>query len=360
MNPIEILKLSDPKLKDILYDFRGSKNIYKHISLDPQNTIHTPTHLAFEVIDKKNWRRPFLLKRWLIAMKPLSLSSSVTPALVTFLVGNYLELKADLFTFIFSLLGVICIHLGVNFLNIFDDHMGLIENLSLKGTRSAQGSDVICKSWIPARHLRQAGFFSLILGILFGLPAVYKNPLEIGAIGAIGILGAFGYSGWPLRLKYKALGDGAVVLLLGPCVVIGTSLATFGIVPLSALIAGVFFGFLAETTLFSTNLKAIPLDTNRNVKTLAQGFGFKTAKIFLVWVYLTSYGLILIFSWSLKTIYPVIAITLMGPFVVDFLNKVLRADGPLSSSLKNLKQKAEAIHLVSSLLLIITLILISK
>lgn len=359
MSQIDVIKLSDPKLKEILYDFRGVKNIYKHLPLDPQNSIHTPTHLAFEVINKSDWKRPFVLKRWLVAMRLLSLSSSITPALVAFLVGYYLNLPADLFTFAFSLCGVVCIHLGVNFLNDYEDHMRLKESPDFQGTRGTGGSYVIQKAWIPAMHLKLAGLFSLFLGVLFGLPAVFKNPLAIGAIGAIGLIGAFGYSGWPLRLKYRALGDGAVVLLLGPCVMAGISLATFGTVPMAVVVAGVFFGFMAETTLFANNLQEIPLDTNRNIKTLAQGFGFKTAKIFLVWVYLTSFGLIMIFSWVLKSIYPTIALTLMAPFVVQFLNSVLKAEGPLSSSVKGLKQKAEAIHLCSSLLLILTLILIT-
>ena len=53
-----------------------------------------------------------------------------------------------------------------------------------------------------------------------------REPALLGVV-AIAALGAWGYSSGP-GLKYRALGDLAVVLLCGPVLTVGFALAAFG------------------------------------------------------------------------------------------------------------------------------------
>ncbi len=353
---IKTFKISDGQLRNILIDFRSGEEILRHLPLDPVNSINPPLSLAFEVIPRGQWTRPLFMKRWFTAMRPVSLASSITPCTVAVLIGLLMGFEPQWWLVWPSLLGVISIHLGVNLLNDYEDHIRLQEVLYAVGTRGSRGSGVIQKAWIPALHLKWAGMFCLVLGVLFGLPALIKNPLSIGILGAVALLGAVSYSGWPFRLKYRAFGDGAVVLLLGPGVMIGMSLAAFDVVPLATVIGGIFFGFLAEGALHANNLQDIPIDTNRKIKTLAMSLGFKKAKIFLISIYLSSFGLLILFSEIIKRPVISLACVLVSPYVGILLMSVRKADGPLSSSIRGLKQKAERVHLFFGSLVIISLV----
>ncbi len=352
---IKIFKILDPELKSILRDFRRpSKDglkIFKHIPLDPINSIHVPVRIAFEVLPKSKWHRPNFFFRWLRAARPIGLSSSINPCLIALLIGLLLDFTPDWWIFWPSITGVLALHIGVNFLNDYDDHMRLFNFADFQGTRGTGGSGVIQNLWIPANHLKQAGILFLVLGVLFGIPALIKSPMQIGILGAVAIIGAGGYSG-RLKLKYRALGDGAVVALLGPGVMVGITLATFDKLSLATLVAGIFFGFLAEGALHANNLQDIPLDTSRKIKTFAKTVGFRAAKNFLIWNYLTSFGLLLILAYVMQQPLILIAGIIMAPFVFLVLRGVSRAEGPLSASIRGLKTKTEGIHLGFSVMML--------
>jgi 1,4-dihydroxy-2-naphthoate octaprenyltransferase len=311
---LESFAARDPRLKAILEDFyfnqsrkfdgviNSSEKIYRYIPLDPVNSLCSPSRIVFEVRERNSIKIPHFIKRWWVACRPLSLASSVGPCAVTLLLGLYLGLRPNYFYYSLSVLGVLLLHIGVCFINDYEDHMRLFDLSRLRGVRGTGGSGVIQNNWITARKLKSVGRVLIFLGACCGLPVFLKYPVVIGALGVIAALGVLSYSG-TLKTAYRALGDGAVILLLGPGLSIGISIATFGVVTLDHLVAGLLFGFLAEGVLHANNLQDIPLDTSRNIKTIAKTIGFKGAKDFLIFIYVFCFGLSVVLAYLLRDVY---------------------------------------------------------
>ncbi len=118
-----------------------------------------------------------------------------------------------------------------------------------------------------------------VLGFLLGLILVYYRGAPIFWLGVIGLLGGFFYTGKPIGYKYIALGDLLVFTLMGPLMVIGSYYVLTGTFHTHVLFVSLPIGFPVTAILHANNLRDIVHDTQANVRTLANLFGLKAAKI---------------------------------------------------------------------------------
>ncbi len=122
-----------------------------------------------------------------------------------------------------AMVGALLIHVGTNLANDYSDHVSGADEANPMPTPFSGGSRVIQEGLIPPRTILTVAVLSLALGGSIGL---YLNLLTRGsvilALGLFGIFLGYFYSGGPVRLGYRGLGELAVGIGFGPLMVAGS------------------------------------------------------------------------------------------------------------------------------------------
>jgi 1,4-dihydroxy-2-naphthoate octaprenyltransferase len=163
-------------------------------------------------------------------------------------------------------------------------------------------------------------------------------------------LGVLGYSGRPLSLKYRALGDVAVFFLCGPLLTLAYSVASFGVYNSEVLWMGAGFGFAAVAILHANNLQDIPDDTLRGAQTLASKLGFELARFGVAFFYVCSLASFLIFCEASERWLPILFSLCALPLMIKLSRKSIQAPGPRSPLLHLTRIEAANIHLALGVL----------
>ncbi len=302
--------------------------------------------VIFELVRSQDLQKPSQLKVILKAIRLDSLGMTLAPCLsvLSYLLSQ--ERSIDWVIVITALLGALFFHISVNALNDVEDHMRLVD---LPGT--LRGSGVIQKGWMSAKQLSLFAYIALLLGTVFGLPAVLKQPIFLLGIGSAAVLGVLAYSSKPFGMKYRALGETFVFFLMGPLLSTGFALAVSGMASWPIGLIGCFFGFLSAAVLHTNNLQDIEFDRANGVATLASQLGFQTSRYFLVILY--SAAFILLFMSCLFGELP-LGLLLSGLLtlipVVHLILHVFRASGPASALLDSIRFKTAKIHWMAGIL----------
>jgi 1,4-dihydroxy-2-naphthoate octaprenyltransferase len=350
------ISLSNPDLRQILLDASYENEGRKWLAL-PREVIEvskTDRRVVLALHSREDRpTRPKNLGFWLQTVRAPSLTTSATPGLAVLFFGLALGWQANFVLLGMALLGAVFLQIAINVWNDVYDHLRLID---LPGTLG--GSGILLDGTLSARQLNLVAWVCLVIGAALGVPVLVLEPALMTLIGGAAVLGVLGYSGPPLNLKYRALGDINVFLLCGPLLTAGFSIATFSRVSSDMLLLGAYFGLAAVGILHSNNLQDIPVDAKRGARTLASLLGFRRAR-HLLWV-------VYVFAWvslvvaSLHGALPMIALlpTLLATPLAFLLSRAaLSASGPESGRLAGIRIKTAQLHLVMGLLLCAGLIL---
>lgn len=214
------------------------------------------------------------LSIWVQAVRVFSFTASMVPVLVGAVLA--LSYPGDVLWWLFPLV-VLCsllFHAGTNLVSDYFDFMRGVDRKDSFGS-----SGVLVNSLLEPKQVLNAGLLMFALGFLLGLILVYYRGAPIFWLGVIGLLGGFFYTGKPIGYKYIALGDLLVFTLMGPLMVIGSYYVMTGAYAARVLYVSLPIGFLVAAILHANNLRDIVHDTQANVRTLANIFGLKAAKI---------------------------------------------------------------------------------
>ncbi len=215
---------------------------------------------------------------WIRAIRAPSLTAAFAPSLATLLLGLALGWDVRPLLAFCAVLGVLAVQVGVNLMNDVEDDARAIDRPGTLG-----GSGVIQDGTLSSGALRRAAAIAFGLGCLFGLPTVIAEP-SLLALVAVSAFGAWGYSSG-VGLKYRALGDVAVLLLCGPVLTVGFSLSAFGQFDALVVVLGLALGFAAVGILHANNFQDMDNDQSRGVRTLALVMGVAGSRGYLVAVY---------------------------------------------------------------------------
>jgi 1,4-dihydroxy-2-naphthoate octaprenyltransferase len=290
---------------------------------------------------------------WLQAVRAPSLTASATPGLAVLFLGLALGWQANYLLFAMAILGALFLQIAINIWNDVYDHLRLID---LPGTLG--GSGILQEGTLNARQLNSISWACLVIGAAFGLPVLFLQPALMSVIGGVAVLGVLGYSGPPLNLKYRALGDVNVFLLCGPLLTLGFSIAAFSRVSLDIYLLGAYFGLAAVGILHSNNLQDISVDGQRGARTLASLLGFRRAKHLLWVVYVLAWTSLALASFVGTLPWLALLPTVLAmPLAFALCRAALSASGPESGRLAGIRIKTAQLHLVMGLLLCAGLIL---
>ncbi len=293
------------------------------------------------------------LRAWIQALRLFSLTATFAPFLVVLSYGLALGWKANVPIGIAALVSVMGLQICINLLNDYEDHVRLID---LPGTFG--GAGIIQRGQISARQVKRMAYAALVLSTICAIPCFISSPEVALGIGLFGLLGVIGYSSYPLGLKYRGLGDLAVLVLCGPALVLGLSWMLFEKMDVGLLLLGLGIGSAATLILHANNIADIVADTRAGARTFASILGFRGAQVYMVLLILAAYlGLFFGFWFNNAGFWILPAFLLSLPLAIKVLRLTFQASGPESPIIRHLRVMAAKFHLVLAFSFVVAILI---
>jgi 1,4-dihydroxy-2-naphthoate octaprenyltransferase len=173
------------------------------------------------------------------------------------------------------ILAAVLFHAGTNVLNDFYDYRHGVD-----GPQDPDPTHAISQGVVSPRFMLASGRIYFVLGILLGAVIAGLRGPGFFAVGLVGAAGAYYYTNARFSLKYRALGDVAVFLLMGPALVFIGMWALVGSIDWGATVASLPIAFLVTAILHGNNMRDISVDHDAGVDTVAGRLGFERSKWF--------------------------------------------------------------------------------
>jgi len=210
-----------------------------------------------------------MIKNWLLAARPKTLSAAVVPVMLGLALAPrpiHVGLAAC------TLFGALFIQIATNFINdALDFKKGADTTERLGPVRVTQAG------LISAGAVMRAAYVCFVLAALCGIPLILRGGWPLLAIGVASILCSYIYTGGPYPLAYNGLGELFVMIFFGFVAVAGTYYVQALTIDRTVIFAGYIAGSLATVLLVINNLRDVESDRVSNKKTmvvrLGEGFG---------------------------------------------------------------------------------------
>ena len=213
------------------------------------------------------------LKPWVLAARPKTLGAAVAPVLVGSVLGGKLGGHFSLWLMLATLGSCICLQIATN---LFND---AVDGLKGSDTEERLGPVRITASgMMPAKTVLWAAVTVLGVATLLATPLIWQRGWPIVAIGIPSLWFCYGYTGGPVPLAYRGLGELFVVLFFGLVAVTGSAFVQSGQWHFEAVVAGLQIGMLSTVLIAINNLRDIEEDTKTGKRTLAVRFGVGFAR----------------------------------------------------------------------------------
>jgi 1,4-dihydroxy-2-naphthoate octaprenyltransferase len=222
------------------------------------------------------------IKIYFIATRPWSYSmtfiSILLGSLVAFKTGSF-----SLIAFIITIFGGILIHGATNVLNDYFDTKYKVDTEIAPTTRYRPHP--IIGGYLSKSEVLVESLIMYFLAFICGLILIVYFSSKIIYICIIGLLISIFYTGKPISLKYRALGELAVFVIWGPLMVSGAYIVQRDMFSLDALLISIPQGLLVALVLFANNARDTKYDESRKIKTIGMlQSGERNIKIFILFL----------------------------------------------------------------------------
>ncbi len=202
------------------------------------------------------------LRVWLRATRPQSFTATLVPVLV----GTLLA-APDAFhplRFLLVLGAALAIQVGTNLLNDYWDHVqGLDAGRALRDDMTIQTGE------LTAGEMLRGAALTLTVALVAGAALAVLAGWWVIAAGVLAAAAGYAYTGPPLRLGYRALGEVTVFLFMGVMIVAGSAAVQTGAISGRALWGAAPVGLLVAAILHANNLRDREDDAAHGKRTLA-------------------------------------------------------------------------------------------
>lgn len=231
--------------------------------------------------------------RWFRSLRAYSFPASMMPVVLSVPVALEGARTIVWWTLVPFACAAILFHAGTNVLN---DYWDWTHGVDRPG--DPDPTHAIPQGVVTPRFMLVSGHIYFVLGVLSGASiAVLRGPLFLAA-GLIGAFGAYAYTARRFSLKYRALGDLTVFLLMGPAMVLIGEWALTGTPSWRSVIAAVPMAFLVTAILHGNNLRDIQVDGVAGVDTVARRLGFARSRILFAGMIAVAYLLLPAALWG--------------------------------------------------------------
>jgi len=217
------------------------------------------------------------VKSWILAARPKTLPAAVVPVWV----GSFALLPLDpetnfsVLLFLSTLFSCLCIQIATNLFNDAIDFDKGADTEKRLGPRRVTATGLLSRKAVFGGALGFCAAASLL-----ALPMILERGWPIIGIGAISLLLAYGYTGGPLPLAYRGLGELFVIVFFGFIAVGGSWFVQTGTMPSGwVVLSGLQIGTLSSVLIAINNLRDIDEDRSTDKRTLAVRFGMSFARI---------------------------------------------------------------------------------
>ncbi|MDR1654165.1 MAG: prenyltransferase [Prevotellaceae bacterium] len=237
------------------------------------------------------------IKFWFWNTRPHALPQSILPAVVAFC----LAVKADGFSWWLGLLAIVGVAFAHSSLNLFDDYFDyrvkksdFRERLLHRGIRARIHK---CPYLISGQAtVNQLLIACLVIGGIaaaIGALILYFRGITVLYIAAVALFLGIEYSGAPLRLSYRGLGEVVIGIMFGPLSMMGVYFAACGHIDWNTLFVSVPIGLLVANIIYVHSIMDCEPDREVGKMTFAGLLRRKTAMLVaLAALIVAAFGLI--------------------------------------------------------------------
>ena len=225
------------------------------------------------------------LSFWFKNARPISLPQSLLPALT----AVALSIGASEFNWIAAIAaiaGVILLHLAINLLDDwFDYKAGSAEARAKVANEGFRGRMIkypyLTSGATTHKALLKVTLIMLAAAFAMGLIIIALRGWEILWWVIAGLIIGVSYSGGPLKLGFRGLGESAVFVMFGPIMMTGVYYSITGVLDWKIICLSIAVGLLVTNIVYSHSvLDAIP-DMKMGKKTMAHLMGSGKGQIAL-------------------------------------------------------------------------------
>ena len=283
--------------------------------------------------------RPAPAVVWWRALRAYSFPASIVPCLVGAAFVAYAGAPVEWLYLPLVLLGGVALHVGTNLVNDAVDFRRGVDTPDALG-----GSGVLTAGWLSARAVWFGALCAFGVAALAGVPLIAARGWPFALIGLVGALGGYAYTGPPLALKYRALGEVWVFALMGTLMVVGSGYALGASLQPGLWLASLPVGFLVAAILAANNQRDREGDAAHGVRTLATLLGPRGARAVTVTCLAGAYVSV-VALWAAGRV-PALALLalLTAPLAVPLLRAYLR-DAPGRPLPPGTVERTAALHL---------------
>ena len=238
-----------------------------------------------------------LILFWINNARNTALPQSLLAAILAFCMAS----QSPNFSWILGLiavLGVICAHLGINLLDDYFDYQyketSYRERMTHQGFRARIAKcDYLTSGQATLHQLRIACLVFCLLALICGVVIfLHCGKIILWFMLATLLLGFF-YSGPPLRISYRGLGELQVGFMFGPMLMNGVYYAACGTFSLSVLLLSIPVGLLVANILFTHSIMDYEPDKQVGKMTFAILLGKKKYMLITLFILLlVSFGMV--------------------------------------------------------------------
>jgi 1,4-dihydroxy-2-naphthoate octaprenyltransferase len=210
---------------------------------------------------------------WLAAARPKTLPAAVVPVWLGCILASGLEGVFHAGLAAATLASAVLIQVATNLFNDAIDFEKGADTQRRIGPRRITASGVA-----DHRHVLVAGVVCLVAASVIAVPLIIARGWPVLVIGVPSLYFSYGYTGGPLPLAYRGLGELFVILFFGLVAVGGTYLIQVGTWPPGALLLGTQVGLLSTALIAVNNLRDVGEDRSTGKRTLAVRFGVAFGK----------------------------------------------------------------------------------
>ncbi len=246
---------------------------------------------------------------WVLAARPKTLPAALSPIILALGYCLHLDLKIDYETAGITLFCTLLLQISSNFINDYYDGINGVDTIDRLGPTRVTSAGLL-----PPQAIKMGFIATLGLAFLLGFHLMNVGGLPIVIIGISSIFFAWAYTGGPLPLSKKGLGEIAALIFFGPVAVWGTVwLQNPKGIDLVPIYLGFGPGLISAGILAINNLRDINSDSKTDKKTIAVLLGESFARKFTFTLITLSLFVPIYFSIIHKSIF------FLLPIIIFFL-----------------------------------------
>jgi 1,4-dihydroxy-2-naphthoate octaprenyltransferase len=160
---------------------------------------------------------------WVIKTRAPFFTAAIVPVCLGTAIAWATTGTFNLWYFLLTLVGAICLHAGTNMTNDYFDHTWGSDDINTEFANPFTGGSRLIQMGIVEPHVflwQGIGFF--VIGSLIGLALFLTRGPWVLWLGLIGVFSGYFYTAPPFRLVRTGLGEVLIGLSFGPLMVLGS------------------------------------------------------------------------------------------------------------------------------------------